>query len=191
MIDIEKCKKLIDENKSYAFIAKELDINVFTLRRKLNQVGIYSKYKPLCRIEITESQLKECILKNFSIKDICKEYNCSRTNVRYLLNKFKLKTNPRPKGFSKYNYTSAKNRGISRKLHFIKLRGGKCELCGYSKNLAALSFHHLNPSLKSFSLEMRSFTNKKIEDLENEASKCQVLCQNCHMEIEHPHLFLN
>lgn len=29
-------------------------------------------------------------------------------------------------------------------------RGGKCECCGYNKNLSALEFHHINPDEKKF-----------------------------------------
>lgn len=29
-------------------------------------------------------------------------------------------------------------------------RGGKCEHCGYNKNLAVLEFHHKNPEEKEF-----------------------------------------
>lgn len=44
-------------------------------------------------------------------------------------------------------------------------RGGKCECCKYSKNLAALEFHHINPSEKEFQLDLRHFSNTSIETL--------------------------
>lgn len=28
--------------------------------------------------------------------------------------------------------------------------GGKCQECGYNKNIAALEFHHINPDEKEF-----------------------------------------
>ena len=36
----------------------------------------------------------------------------------------------------------------------IEYKGGKCEICGYDKNYAALEFHHLDPSQKDFGIGM-------------------------------------
>lgn len=60
-------------------------------------------------------------------------------------------------------------------------RGGSCEQCGYDKSLAALAFHHIDPSLKSFEI---SRYGKSLERLRNEAAKCKLLCHNCHAEEE-------
>ena len=38
-----------------------------------------------------------------------------------------------------------KIRGITRKYKAIIARGGKCEICGYDKNISALEFYHRNP----------------------------------------------
>ena len=83
------------------------------------------------------------------------------------------------------NYQNQQERGKSRKKDLIKMKGGGCEICGYNKSLAALSFHHLNPLIKSFQLDIRSLSNRKIEHILDEASKCQLLCSNCHMEVHH------
>lgn len=63
----------------------------------------------------------------------------------------------------------------------IKRKGGKCEKCGYSKSLAALQFHHINPSLKKFGLSQNGNTHSW-EEYWNEAQKCILLCANCHAE---------
>ena len=34
----------------------------------------------------------------------------------------------------------------------VKRKGGKCEICGYNKNIAALHFHHKDPETKNFAL---------------------------------------
>jgi len=78
-------------------------------------------------------------------------------------------------------------RGIDRKILFIKRLGGKCK-CGYNKNYAAMTFHHLDPSQKEITLDIRSMSNNSIDRLEKEVAKCELLCHNCHMEIEHPNL---
>jgi transposase len=65
----------------------------------------------------------------------------------------------------------------------VEEAGGKCILCGYSKHVVALHFHHVDPSTKSFGLGVRGIT-RSISRLRAEASKCVLLCANCHAEIE-------
>ena len=64
-----------------------------------------------------------------------------------------------------------------------ELRVTSCSDCGYSgKNMASLSFHHLDPSTKKFTI--CSATCRKIsvtrQELMDEVAKCVVLCRNCH-----------
>lgn len=88
-----------------------------------------------------------------------------------------------------YNdYNTQKLRGLKRKLELIKSRGGKCELCGYDRNIAVLEFHHINPDEKEFQLDMRHLSNTSLERLKEEADKSQLLCANCHREVHNPHL---
>lgn len=84
------------------------------------------------------------------------------------------------------SYSAQKERGFQRKLQIIQSFGGKCSQCGYKKNMAALTFHHLDPKQKQFKLDVRSLSNRKYECIENELSKCILLCHNCHAEIHNP-----
>jgi hypothetical protein len=59
--------------------------------------------------------------------------------------------------------------------------GGKCITCGYSKNFAALDFHHTNPETKDF--EIGSGHTRKFESIKQELDKCILLCSNCHREL--------
>lgn len=61
--------------------------------------------------------------------------------------------------------------------------GGRCAICGYSRCVGALAFHHVDPSEKEFGLSWRGLT-RSFEDLRKEASKCLLLCSNCHAEVE-------
>lgn len=72
---------------------------------------------------------------------------------------------------------------IERKDELIKLSGGCCSVCGYDKCRKALSFHHLNPELKSFGLSAENLHNRSWDDILNEWKKCILVCLNCHMEI--------
>ena len=69
------------------------------------------------------------------------------------------------------------------KLKMIQYKGGKCEICGYDKNIAALEFHHLNPEEKEFTV---SDTHHSWEDTQKELDKCICVCANCHRELHNP-----
>ena len=89
------------------------------------------------------------------------------------------------------NYTSQQARGLRRKLVLVAERGGRCARCGYRKNYAALNWHHMEPALKSFELDLRAMSNRSDEALRKEAVKCELLCSNCHAETHHPECVLN
>ena len=62
----------------------------------------------------------------------------------------------------------------------VEYKGGCCERCGYNKCIAALEFHHLDPSTKEFGLTGNTYG---LERQKKEADKCILVCANCHREI--------
>jgi 5-methylcytosine-specific restriction endonuclease McrA len=64
----------------------------------------------------------------------------------------------------------------------VEEAGGKCVLCGYHRCIAALEFHHRDPTQKSFGLAQRGIT-RALEKVREEAQKCILLCSNCHAEV--------
>lgn len=60
--------------------------------------------------------------------------------------------------------------------------GGKCVLCGYNKSKRALHFHHLDPNEKDFGISAEG-TTKTWKSVQEELSKCQLVCSNCHSEL--------
>ena len=72
------------------------------------------------------------------------------------------------------------------KLKLTICMGSKCQICGYNKNLAVLSFHHRENTKKCFSLSASAFSSKPINILQIEADKCDLLCSNCHLELHYP-----
>jgi len=72
---------------------------------------------------------------------------------------------------------------VNRKKKLIEHFGGKCAICGYSKCQGVLHFHHLDPSKKSFGMADKGVT-RSWEAAIAEASKCIILCANCHGEVE-------
>jgi predicted HNH restriction endonuclease len=63
----------------------------------------------------------------------------------------------------------------------IAAKGAKCEICGYDRCIEALEFHHLNESDKEFGLSEKGYA-RSWKKVENELSKCVLLCANCHRE---------
>jgi hypothetical protein len=86
------------------------------------------------------------------------------------------------------NYASQQSRGLRRKLQLVTEAGGGCTRCGYHRNLAALVWHHRDPSGKTFTLDVRALSNRSEADIRNEISKCALLCANCHAEVHFPEL---
>ena len=84
------------------------------------------------------------------------------------------------------SYNAQQARGLKRKLFLVGELGGECSICGYKKNSSALDLHHLNPSEKSFALDLRSLSNRKQSKIDEEIKKCILLCRNCHSEIHNP-----
>ena len=88
------------------------------------------------------------------------------------------------KGQSNIVYANQKKRGLLRKSKLLAEYGGKCLRCGYDRCLRALTFHHRDPADKAFPLDARNCSNRSHEVLAAEAEKCDLLCANCHAEVE-------
>jgi transposase len=74
-----------------------------------------------------------------------------------------------------------RRRTVKRKL--VEEAGGKCILCGYSRWLGALQFHHIERGDKEFHLAQRGHS-RAIAKSRAEMRKCALLCANCHAEVE-------
>lgn len=75
-------------------------------------------------------------------------------------------------------------RAYERKLNLVKQLGGCCQHCGYNRCLRVLTFHHRNPTEKLFGLSLNNLWSKTLEEIEIESKKCELLCMNCHAELE-------
>lgn len=75
-------------------------------------------------------------------------------------------------------------RRVKRKEDLVELKGGKCQECGYKKNIYALEFHHVDSDEKDFRIS--ECITRDIEIILKEIDKCTLLCSNCHREIHHP-----
>jgi hypothetical protein len=125
----------------------------------------------------------------------------AQTTVRYWLTKFDLGTKrvsrcPRcgetaPDKFTEGRYNACRKcRGRYQtssyrqyKVQSVAYKGGACEICGYNRCLAALDFHHRDPSKKD--PRWRLMRNWTFERIKEELDKCQLVCRNCHSEIHY------
>lgn len=74
-----------------------------------------------------------------------------------------------------YRYLKKHRRQLKRQL--VAARGGRCVSCAYAGTLAALDFHHRDPSTKDFAISKFSGS---WDQLLAESEKCDLLCANCH-----------
>jgi transposase len=163
---------------------------------------------------LTRDQLAPLIAGGMSLAEIAEATGLSKTTVRHWLRAYGLKTQrarrrvaddgrqvelellcPRHglttfKRRSTGGYRCARCRAeaVVRRRRKVKRllvteAGGCCKLCGYDRCVGALEFHHIVPSDKRFSLSHRGVT-RSLEKARAEASKCALLCANCHAEVE-------
>ncbi len=90
-------------------------------------------------------------------------------------------------GRKEYIIKKVSEHRLRNKKRLVKLKGGKCIVCGYNKCLAALEFHHRDPSKKRFCVTMTNMT-KAWSKVLKEAEKCDLLCANCHREKQYGRL---
>jgi hypothetical protein len=76
-----------------------------------------------------------------------------------------------------------RKRRLDIKLKLIEYKGGKCEICGYSKCNSALEFHHKDSSTKDDTISL--MMSQEYEVIKKEVDKCNLLCSNCHRELHH------
>ena len=83
---------------------------------------------------------------------------------------------------ARYNIEAVTKRRKRLKQLAIESKGGKCIICGYSKFVGALDFHHVDEKTKQFDLSSRGLT-RSWSRIEAELEKCVLVCANCHREI--------
>lgn len=112
--------------------------------------------------------------------------NTKISTIEYYLNKYGFYGSEETRDVKKEKIKLDKRlqtnkRRRTRKNELVDLFGGKCQVCGYDRCDTALTFHHLNPATKSFTISKAPPYTKK-ELIISEAKKCMLLCFNCHQE---------
>jgi hypothetical protein len=88
-----------------------------------------------------------------------------------------------------YRCTKCRSEAVSKKRRkikeeLVKYKGGKCEVCGYCKCIAALEFHHVDFTEKDFNISKDGLT-RSVEKAKEEVDKCILICSNCHRELHY------
>ncbi|HBY20804.1 MAG TPA: hypothetical protein DEG71_07320 [Clostridiales bacterium] len=113
----------------------------------------------------------ECYVKTFNTERFCLKCNTIKPANEFTPTSVYCK-----KCLSKY--TNDKWKKL--KKDAVEYKGGRCEICGYNKCIAALEFHHKNSSEKEFNIG--SVRTLQISLIADELDKCILLCANCHRE---------
>lgn len=106
-----------------------------------------------------------------------KETTCLHCNKKYFID--------RSKGH-RANICGTCNtakRRKSNKTKLLEIKGGKCIVCGYNKHHGCLTFHHIDPSKKEFTISDSNKMTIAWEKILEEVDKCALLCHNCHGEV--------
>jgi transposase len=160
-----------------------------------------------------KEELERLLRLGMSLREIAKRMDRSLATIRHWMRKYELKATPHrhggPQDGRRETTLSCRRHGRAtfvlegrgyyrckrcrveatvRRRHLLKRTlveeaGGKCILCGYDRCVRALEFHHLDPGAKEFELGQRGCT-QSLAALRAEASKCLLLCSNCHAEVE-------
>lgn len=68
-----------------------------------------------------------------------------------------------------------------KKAELVRLMGGGCKICGYSRSMHAMDFHHLDASKKEGNIS--SLFASPMKEILRELKKCILVCCRCHSEI--------
>ena len=163
---------------------------------------------------LVRGDLEQLVLAGMSIGDIAARVGRSKATVRHWLREFGLSTKYSVRrrmsaegagelmstcarhGYTQftmrrgggYRCKKCRAEAVSRRRRKVKRllvqeAGGACILCGYDRYVGALEFHHTVPAEKRFALSHRGVT-RSLKAARTEASRCVLLCANCHAEVE-------
>ncbi len=176
--DIDKISGERKKGLTYKEINKKLNISQDKIAKicKINNLPKSHKFfvSEECIKNINEQY---DILK--SINKVAKVLKLTKRTVR----KYLYKIHIRKEDIlirKKKNIEHVNNARRKRKIELLEYKGGKCEVCGYSKSIYSLQFHHLDQEKKDFTIGGRNYS---WERMKREVDKCVLLCANCHCEV--------
>ncbi|OQA36899.1 MAG: hypothetical protein BWY53_00209 [Parcubacteria group bacterium ADurb.Bin326] len=92
--------------------------------------------------------------------------------VNRLLSKVMTKDNRKYADRRKYLIEAVSKRRKAVRDKALEYKGGKCEICGYSKCVQALEFHHLDGNKKDFGVSSKGFQDLGIKSFKRLINAC-------------------
>jgi hypothetical protein len=210
-VDREWLEAELAAGRSIESIARDAGKHPSTIAYWIRKHGLASTHaaRHAARGGLRENVLRDLIAQGRTAREIAAETGRSLATVRYWLKRYGLKTighNGRRCARSvarcdehgegehvriadgRLMCARCRADAVSRwrrraKLTLVEEAGGRCVACGYDRCVAALHFHHVDPSEKRFAIGGRGLA-RAMEDLREEAKKCVLVCANCHAEVE-------
>lgn len=204
----------LDAGRSFESIGREVGKHPSTVAYWANKHGLASQLaaKHAARGGIDRDVLEALVAEGLTIEQIAARRQVGATTVRHWLRKHGLKTmrasRTAPPGApvfrecGHHGWTLFVPNGTDQHLRCRRCRvehvtrrrrkvkatlaaemGGRCVLCGYDRYFGALHFHHVDPSTKAFAISIDGVA-RSLDRARAEASKCVLLCGNCHAEVE-------
>ena len=166
-VDRERLEQLVEAGRTVAEMAAELGVTTVTVRRRLARFGL--------RTEVTRRIMLARAAQEAGFDTItlsCPEHG----DAEFVL-----------EGRGYYRCKRCRMERVMRRRRKLKAilvadAGGSCCVCGYSRYIGALEFHHLDRSEKRVEISCGSALS--LDSLRAEARKCVLLCSNCHAEVE-------
>lgn len=167
-VDPQRLAELVEEGASIQQMGEEFDAGRSTIRYWLRKLGLETERS--ARLRETRAACEEGVRRAY--------FRCRKHGHTAFY--------ARPEGGFRCGRcsseaVSARRRSVKKKL--VEEAGGRCALCGFDGHPAALQFHHVDPSTKSFHLSEGGLS-RGIEQSREEMKKCVLLCANCHAEVE-------
>jgi transposase-like protein len=180
-------EEMIERGLSTYQIAKEIEKSQTSVRHWLRKYGMNTKhvlFKDDHNVNGEFVNGRECKFCSKILTGKKHSYCSDKCKSSFYYKTHKSEVNPN---------TNLRQKRISkeRKLQLIEMSGGACSKCGYKKNYAALTFHHLDPTNKTFTVDSRKLSNTNWNSILEEWKKCELLCANCHFELHNPNCIIS
>jgi transposase len=168
-LDRDELTAQVDRGRSSSQLAAHFAVSKTTIRHWLREYGLQTlrAQRRQARIEATKKASGEIVMLT------CEVHGVTEFRRR------------QPSGF---RCLRCRSDAVTRRRRLVKTvlirdAGGRCASCGYDRSPAALQFHHRVPAEKSFALSQAGVA-RSLDRARAEASKCVLLCANCHAEVE-------
>jgi transposase-like protein len=170
-IERERLEELVEAAKTTAEIAEAVGLSKGAVRHWMRLYGLRTKRARGERLKIARAAKEAGLLR---VTMTCRHHG----DTEFIL-----------EGRGYYRCARCRADGVVRhrqklKTTLVQEAGGSCVICGYSRDIHALEFHHLDPDQKRLALSAQGVTYS-LDALRAEAQKCVLLCANCHREVEH------